>query len=108
MIINLKFKIEEVRLTQEALNKLLIDKDKDSESLKIEVVYLRKKLQESNMNSSSKIVNQIISCQRYTNDNTRIWYATDTTNTSTSTNKTRIGYKLETTDASTSTSFEKT
>ena len=55
MIIDLKVKIEEVRLTQEALNKLLIDKDKDSESLKIEVVYLRKKLQESNMNSSSKI-----------------------------------------------------
>ena len=67
MIIDLKVKIEEVRLTEEALNKLRIEKDKYNECLKIEVVSLRKKLQETNMNSSSKILNRIISCQRSTN-----------------------------------------
>ena len=75
--------------------------------MKIEVVYLRKKLQESNMNSSSKILNQIISCQRSTNDKTGIGYKIETTNESTSTNKNGIEYKLETTNASTSTTLEK-
>ena len=74
MIIDLKVKLEETRLNEEALNKLLIEKDKDNECLKIEVVSLRKKLQESNINSSSKILNQIISCQIYTNENTVIGY----------------------------------
>ena len=38
MIIDLKVKMEEARLTEEALNKLLIEKDKDNECLNIEVV----------------------------------------------------------------------
>ena len=57
MIINLKVKLEEARLTKETLNKLIIYKDKDNECLNIEVVSLRKMVQESNMNSSSKILN---------------------------------------------------
>ena len=61
-------------------------------------------LQESNMNSSSKILNQIISCQRSTNDKTRIGYKIETTHVSTSTNKNGI----ETTNASISTTLEKT
>ena len=93
MIIDLKVKIEEARLTEEALNKLLIEKDKDNDCLKIEVVSLRKKLQESNMNSSSKILNQIISCQRSTNEMTGIGYETETTNANTSTNKKEIRFQ---------------
>ena len=108
MIIDLKVKLEEARLTEEALNKMLIDKDKDNEYLKIEVVSLRKLLQEINMNSSSKILNQIISCQISTNDKTGIGYIIKPTNASTSTNKTGIVYKSETTNASTSTTIEKT
>ena len=60
------------------------------------------------MNSSSKILNQIISCQRSTNEKTGIGYETETTNASTSTDKTGIGYKSETTNASTHTILEKT
>ena len=62
MIIDLKVKIEEARIAEEALNEFLIEKYKDNECLNIEVVPLRKEFQESNMNSSSKILNQIIGC----------------------------------------------
>ena len=86
---------------------MIIEKDKDNECLKIEVVSLREKLQESNMNSSSKIINQIISFQISTNDKNGIGYKSETTNASTSTNKTEIGYKSENTNASTSTTLEK-
>ena len=55
MIIDLKLKIEEDRLTEEALNNLLVEKDKENEYLKFEVVSIRKKVQENNMNGSSKI-----------------------------------------------------
>ena len=61
MIIDLKLKIEEARLTQEAKNNLLVEKDKENEYLKFEVVSVRKKVQENNMNGSSKILEQIIS-----------------------------------------------
>jgi hypothetical protein len=57
--------------------------------LKLEVVSLRKKVQENNMDDKSRILKQIISNQRPTND------------------KTGFGYKSEATNASTSTSFEK-
>ena len=90
MIIDLKPKIEEARLIEESLNKFLVEKDKENEYLKFEVVLVRKKVQENNMNGSSKILEQIISNQRSTND------------------KTGIGYKSEITKASTSTSTEKT
>ena len=90
MIIDLKIRLEEARVTEEAINKLLTEKDKEHESLKSEIVLLRKKQQENNMNGSSKILNQIISNQRSTND------------------KTRIGYKAETSNPSTSNFFEET
>ena len=89
MIIDLKLKTEEARVTEEALNNFLVEKDKENESVKLEVVSLIKKVQENNMNDCSKILKQIISNQRPTND------------------KSGIGYKSEVTNASTSTSFEK-
>ena len=90
VIIDLKIRLEEARVTEEAINKLLTKKDKEHESLKSEIVLLRNKQQENNMNGSSKILNQIISNQRSTND------------------KTGIGYKAETYNPSTSNFFEET
>ena len=60
MMSELKLKLEEARITEESLNKLIMVKDKEIENLKSEVVLLRKKVQESNMNHSSSILNQII------------------------------------------------
>ena len=45
MIIDLKIRLEEARVTEEALNKLLAEKDKEHEGLKVEIVSLRKKHQ---------------------------------------------------------------
>ena len=89
IIINLKLKTKEARVTKEALNNLLVENEKENDGLKLEVVSLRKKVQENNMDDSSGILKQIISNQRPTND------------------KTGIGYKSESTNASTSTIFEK-
>jgi ABC-type metal ion transport system substrate-binding protein len=50
MVVDLKIKIEEARVTKEALTKMIVEKDKENEGLKIEVVSLRKKVQENNMN----------------------------------------------------------
>ena len=90
MIIDLKLKTKEARVTEEALNNFLVEKDKENESVKLEVVSLIKKVQENNTNDSSKILKHIISNERPTND------------------KTGIGYKYEVTNASTSTSTKKT
>jgi hypothetical protein len=68
---------------------MLAEKDKENEGLKLEVVLLRKQVQESNMNHSSQVLDQIICSQISTND------------------KTKIGYKSEVTNASSSSSFEK-
>ena len=43
MVIDLKLKIEEARITKEALNKFLVENDRENENLKLEVVSLRKK-----------------------------------------------------------------
>jgi len=43
MLVDLKLKIEEARVTEEALTKMLAKKDNENEGLKIEVVSLRKK-----------------------------------------------------------------
>ena len=74
MVIELKLKLEEARITKESLNKLIIVKDKEIENLKLEVVLLRKKVQESNMNQSSSILSQIIESQRSINDKSRLGY----------------------------------
>jgi hypothetical protein len=64
MLVDLKIKIEEARLTEQALTQILVEKDKETEGLKIEVVSLRKKVHENNMNHSSQVFNQIICSQR--------------------------------------------
>ena len=55
-------------------------RDKENEGLKIEVVSLRKKVQENNMNQSSQVLDQIISSQRSTYDKTGISYKFAVTN----------------------------
>jgi hypothetical protein len=80
MVIDLKIKIEEARVTEEALTKMLAEKDKENEGLKIEVVSLRNKVQENNMNHSSQVLDQISSSQRSTYDKTGIGYKSTTTN----------------------------
>jgi len=72
MIIDLKLKTKEAKVTEEALNNLFVEKENDG--LKLQVVSLRKKVQENNMDDSSRILKQIISNQRPTNDKTRISY----------------------------------
>ena len=56
MLVDLKLKIEEARITEGALNKLLVEKDRENENLKLEVVSLGKKSQEHSMNHSSQIL----------------------------------------------------
>jgi chromosome segregation ATPase len=80
MLVDLKLKIEEARVTEEALTKMLAKKDKENEGLKIEVVSLRKKVQENNMNHSSQVLDQIICSQRSTYDKTGIGYKSAVTN----------------------------
>jgi hypothetical protein len=80
MVVDLKLKIEEARVIEEALTKMLVEKDKENEGLKIEVVSLRKKVQENNMNHSSQVLDQIISSQRSTYDKTGIGYKSTVTN----------------------------
>jgi hypothetical protein len=80
MIVDLKLKIEEARVIEEALNKMLAEKDKENEGLKIEVVSLRKKVQKNNMNQSSQLLDQIISSQISTYDMTEIGYKSAATN----------------------------
>jgi hypothetical protein len=80
MVVDLKLKIEEARVTEEALTKMLAEKDEENEGLKIEVVSLRKKVQENNMNQSSQVLDQIISSQRSTYDKTGIGYKSAITN----------------------------
>ena len=56
MVLDLKLKIEEARITEEALNNLLIENDREKKNMKLEVVSLRKKSQANNMNQSSQIL----------------------------------------------------
>ena len=80
MVVDLKLKIEEARVTEEDITKILAKKDKENEGLKIEVVSLRKKIQENNINQSSQVLDQIISSQRSTYDKTGIGYKSTVTN----------------------------
>ena len=91
MIIDLKLKTEEARVTEEALNNLLVEKDKETEYLKFEVVSVRNTVQENNMNGSSNILEQIISTQKTTNDKTGIGYKYEVTNASTSMSTEKVG-----------------
>ena len=91
MVIELKLKIKEARITVKALNKLLVEKDRENENPKLEVVSLRKKSQENNINHNSQILNQIINSQRSTNDQSRISYKAAVTNVFSSSGFEKIG-----------------
>jgi hypothetical protein len=93
MLVDLKLKIEEARVIEEALNNILTEKEKENEGLKFEVVLLRKKVQENNMNHSSQVLDQIIYSQRSTYDKTRIGYKSKVTNTSSSSIFEKVGTK---------------
>ena len=93
MLVDLNLKIEEARVTEEALTKMLAKKDKENEGLKFEVVSLRKKVQENNMNHSSQVLDQIISSQRSTYDNTGIGYKSAVTNGCSSSSVEKAGTK---------------
>jgi hypothetical protein len=93
MLVDLKLKIEEARVTEEALNNILTEKVKENEGLKFEVVLLRKKVQENKMNHSSQVLDQIICSQRTTYDKTGIGYKSEVTNTSSSSSFEKEGTK---------------
>ena len=93
MLVDLKLKIEEARVTEEALNNIIVEKDKENEGLKLEVVLLRKKVQENNMNHSSQVLDQIVCSQRSTYDKTGIGYKSKVTNTSSSLSFEKVGTK---------------
>jgi hypothetical protein len=59
---------------------MLAEKDKENKGLKIEVISLRKKVQENNMNHSSQALDQIISSQRSIYDKIGIGYKYVVTN----------------------------
>jgi hypothetical protein len=93
MVVDLKLKIEEARVTEEALTKMLAEKDKENEGLRMEVVSLRKKVQENNMNHSSQVLDQIISSQRSTYDKIGICYKSAVTNGCSSSSVEKAGTK---------------
>jgi hypothetical protein len=95
MLVDLKLKIEEARVTEETPNNMLTEKEKEKENegLKFEVVLLRKKVQENNMNHSSQVLDQIICSQRSTYDKTGIGYMSEVTNTSCSSSLEKEGAK---------------
>jgi chromosome segregation ATPase len=93
MLVDLKLKIEEARVTKEALNNVLAEKDKENAGLKLEVVLLRKKVQENNMNHSSQVSDQIICSQISTYDKIGIGYKSEVTNTSSSSSFEKAGTK---------------
>jgi hypothetical protein len=93
MLVDLKLKIEEARVTEEALTKMLVEKDKENEGLKFEVVSLRKKVQENNMNQISQVLDQIICSQRSTYDKIGIGYNSAVTNGCSSSSVEKVGTK---------------
>jgi len=92
LIIDLKVKLEEKRLTEEVLNNMIMEKDKENEILKYnELINLRNKLKDKDtlysFESSSKLLNQIIDCQRPTTDKSGLGYKQHDTDIGTSTTK---------------------
>ncbi len=70
---------------------MVVEKDRENENLKLEVVSLRKKSQENNMNHSSQILSQIIDSQRSTNDKSGIGYKVVVTNVCSSLGVEKVG-----------------
>jgi hypothetical protein len=74
MITNLKVQIEEDKIIEEALKEQLEGRDKIIGKLEVEIVTLRKDLQKKNMQNNSKILNDIISSQKYHHDKSKLGY----------------------------------
>jgi hypothetical protein len=74
MITRLKVQIEEDKIIEEALTKQLEEKEKINRNLEEEIVTLRKDIQNKNMKYSSKVLDDIISCQKYHLDNSGLGY----------------------------------
>jgi hypothetical protein len=68
MITNLKVQIEQNKRIEEALKEQLEEKDKIIGNLEAEIVTLRKDLQKKNMKNNSKVLDDIISSQKYHHD----------------------------------------
>jgi ribonuclease HI len=65
MITNLKFQIEEDKRIEEALKEQLEEKDKIIGNLEAEIFTLRNDLEKKNMQNNSKVLDDIISSQKY-------------------------------------------
>jgi hypothetical protein len=65
MITKLKVQIEEDKRIEEALKEQLEGKDRIIGNLEVEIVTLRKDIQKKNMKNSLKVLDDIISSQKY-------------------------------------------
>jgi predicted RNase H-like nuclease (RuvC/YqgF family) len=74
MITELKVQIEEYKKIKEALKEQLEEKDMIIGNLEVEVVTLRKDLQQKNVQNRSKILDNIINSQRPHHDMSRLGY----------------------------------
>jgi hypothetical protein len=73
MITNLKVQIEDKRI-EEALKEQLEEKDKIIGILEAQIVTLRKDIQKKNMQNGSKVLDDIISSQKYHHDKFELGY----------------------------------
>ena len=74
----MKIKLEEARLDKELLNNIIVEKDKENECLKCEIVSLRNKLKDREVlhsfESNTKFSDHIIDSQRRTTDEIGLGY----------------------------------
>ena len=74
MITRLKVQIEEDKIIEEALKEQIEGKEKIIGNLEVEIVTLRKDIQKKNMQNSSKVLDDIISSQKYYLDKSGLGY----------------------------------
>jgi endonuclease III-like uncharacterized protein len=74
MITKLKVRIEEDKRIEEALKEQLEENDKIIGNLEAKIVTLRKDIQKKNMQNSSKVLDDIISSQKFHFDKSRLGY----------------------------------
>jgi hypothetical protein len=74
MITKLKVQIEEDKIIDETLKEKLEEKDRIIGSFEAKIVALRKDIQKKNMHNSSKVLDDIISNQKYHLDKSRLGY----------------------------------
>jgi hypothetical protein len=74
MITKLKVQIEEDKRIEESVKEHLEGKEKIIGNLEAKIVTLRKDIQKKNMQNSSKVLDDIISSQKYYLDKSRLGY----------------------------------